>query len=295
MDKQRRSVLSLVVCSGALMCSNRTHAVTGLGAYIATNTQTVRYALKVHNPTDRILKKAWVQVIIPAQVGLWHRRQGIETAPRAQVIEPFAGNQIVRFELAQLAPYAQQIMHITVTVDLADRQHTLTLPAPNAYLEAEPLIEVQDPVVQARAAQLKRASARQTIEAIYQWVHAHIRDSGYEPRAQGARAALLHAHGDCTEYAYLTVALVRAAGYPARVVSGFVLNGTTRLRAIDYHDWCEVFVEKQWWLIDAQKGLFHPTQNPGYVAFEYLAAQPEAGKPASQRFSASEPLKVTWL
>lgn len=52
--------------------------------------------------------------------------------------------------------------------------------------------------------------------------------------------------GDCTEHSQLFVTLARAAGLPAREVSGFVYGGDDRAPSLGGHAWVEVMIDDRW-------------------------------------------------
>lgn len=52
--------------------------------------------------------------------------------------------------------------------------------------------------------------------------------------------------GDCTEHSQLFVTLARAAGLPAREVSGFVYGGNDQAPTLGGHAWVEVLIDGQW-------------------------------------------------
>ena len=59
--------------------------------------------------------------------------------------------------------------------------------------------------------------------------------------------------GDCTEHALLFVALARAAGIPAREVSGLVYMGDD-VRRFGWHAWAEVELDGRWMQVDPSWG-----------------------------------------
>jgi transglutaminase-like putative cysteine protease len=121
-------------------------------------------------------------------------------------------------------------------------------------LRAEPLLEVEDPAIVALARRLRNRDNRTdaVIARIATWVHDSLTK---EPAVTlpSAVATLRSRRGDCNEHAQLFVALARAAGIPARTVSGVV--------AIDgrfyYHAWAEVMLQR-WVGVDPTLGQ-HPT------------------------------------
>ena len=93
------------------------------------------------------------------------------------------------------------------------------------------------------------------VQKAYLWVRQYLEYAGFIAEDQGALSALKTRRGDCSEYAYLMAAISRAAGVPARVMGGFVIPHSALLKAAEYHNWTEVYVDGRWSVVDAQKGV----------------------------------------
>ncbi len=296
MPIRRRAFLALLAGAGGLQSASRALANSAEASSApAGQLRTLRYSLKVNNPTSKTVKAAEVRVFAPVRQGTWHRRVEVRSAPSHALVEGAAGNATLRFDLDALAPYATLVLQIEADVELFARPQRSPAPPLGMYRGAEQMLEVEDRNIGDLADSLRRPNPRDTVRNMFDWTRQNIRYVGYVVEAQGARGALESRKGDCTEYAYLSVALVRAAGLQARVVGGFVVSGQQRLRATAYHDWAEVYLEGQWVLLDAQVGLLDPKENANYVAFEYLSPQGEAVKLAARRFSASTPILAEFL
>ena len=63
----------------------------------------------------------------------------------------------------------------------------------------------------------------------------------------GAVRTLLARQGVCRDYAHLCVALLRASGVPARLVSVYAPG----LDPMDFHAVCEAYVDGMWCVVDA--------------------------------------------
>src|SRR5205085_515826 len=63
--------------------------------------------------------------------------------------------------------------------------------------------------------------------------------------------------GDCTEFAMLTAALLRAAGIPSRTAIGLVYVDLARGPVFGFHMWTEAWVRGQWVPLDATLGRGH--------------------------------------
>ena len=120
------------------------------------------------------------------------------------------------------------------------------------FLDAEPLLEVNNPKISALAKRLRGSDTdpRIVAERINRWVY----DSLHKTITIGVPSALatLEARrGDCNEHTQLAVALTRAAGIPARVAAGLAyVDGK-----FYYHAWPEIWLER-WVAVDPTFGQF---------------------------------------
>lgn len=130
------------------------------------------------------------------------------------------------------------------------------------YLKPETLVESDDPEIVALAKRLT-AGSKNVWEAtgkIGRWVFENI---AYKITGAGARACLTAREGDCGPHTWLTIALLRAAGIPARI-SGGALYSTLLGGSFGQHYWTSVWMgEKDGWIpIDTttgEIGSFGPT------------------------------------
>jgi hypothetical protein len=191
------------------------------------------------------------------------------------------GNQLLRFDFKDFPAFDNRI--ITVQADLALRETPDKTPEKDMarYLRPQANIESQDPEIKALAKRLQKKDAAATARAIYVWVAENITYAGYNKQPRGARWTLRNRRGDCTEYMQLFIALCRAAGIPARGVSGFVTESNGPLRPESFHDWAEFYSGGAWRLADPQMKNFMQHQTK-YLAFKIL---PESDNKASRTFN----------
>ena len=94
------------------------------------------------------------------------------------------------------------------------------------------------------------------IAAMADWIG---REMAYVPGSTDAETTAAHAfvarQGVCRDYAHLMATFARAAGIPARLVSGYALG----LKPPDFHALVEVWLEGGWHLVDAT--CLAPTAN----------------------------------
>lgn len=118
-------------------------------------------------------------------------------------------------------------------------------------LEAEPLIQVNDPAIQA-AAKRAIAGAGDSVTAarrLMRFVNAHV-DEQVVVGVPSAAEVLANARGDCNEHAILFAALGRAVGLPTRIVSGLVYQDDR----FAWHAWNEVRTAAGWLSVDPTWG-----------------------------------------
>lgn len=121
-----------------------------------------------------------------------------------------------------------------------------------AALQPEPLVQSDDPRIQALARQIigreRRAGA--VAELLTRWVYGNL-EKKITISVPSASQVLETRSGDCNEHTVLYVALARAAGLPARTAAGVVyLRGQ-----FYYHAWPEVWLG-QWVAVDPTFGQF---------------------------------------
>ena len=86
------------------------------------------------------------------------------------------------------------------------------------------------------------------VEAIRQWIHAHITYRyGVSDACTDALDTLDLGAGVCRDYAHVGIALCRSLRIPARMVVGYL----HQLDPMDLHAWFEAFVGGRWYTFDA--------------------------------------------
>lgn len=124
-----------------------------------------------------------------------------------------------------------------------------------------------------------------TPAGVYGWVINNLEYSGYIQEDRGTLYALQKRRGDCTEFMYLMMSLLRKMGIPARGFAGFYLNqgNHTILSAKDYHNWVEFYDGREWKIMDPLNNNF-AEQYDRYIAFRELDGRHEVSGLSSQRF-----------
>lgn len=86
------------------------------------------------------------------------------------------------------------------------------------------------------------------VRAVVLWVNTHMSYiSGSSRGTDGAVDSILQASGVCRDFAHVVVALLRALGTPARLVSVYAPG----LQPMDFHAVAEVWIDGAWHIVDA--------------------------------------------
>ena len=238
----------------------------------SASTRRLRMTLTFLNPHQRPLSNQRFWCYLPAHFPPAQALRQVQISSPHSILEDRFGHRILALEWAEVAPLAQRVVSVGFELagnDDADAEH---LPDPQQWLGAERYIETADARMVQAATRLHRATPVETARAIFDWVQQHMQYAGFVADDLGARHALTSASGDCTEYAYLVVALARVLGIPARMAGGYVQDQDAILRAQDYHNWAELHLDGRWCIIDAQKGNWLAARTQ-YVAFRFYRDQ----------------------
>jgi transglutaminase-like putative cysteine protease len=97
-----------------------------------------------------------------------------------------------------------------------------------------------------------------TVDSVSRYVRGHLKyRPGVTEVSSSALEALHHEAGVCQDYAHLSIALLRAAGIPARYVSGYLHTGKDARPGDtvsgESHAWVEAWLG-EWWPFDPTNG-----------------------------------------
>jgi transglutaminase-like putative cysteine protease len=116
-------------------------------------------------------------------------------------------------------------------------------PTPEVDADAPAVVEL------ARELTADAATDRERADRIVEWVYDNL-EKDLATNLGTASQVLDRKVGDCTEHALLVTALARAAGLPARQVSGLIYVGD-ELGFFGWHAWTQIAIDGRWVAVDA--------------------------------------------
>ncbi|MHC4547799.1 MAG: transglutaminase domain-containing protein [Planctomycetota bacterium] len=118
--------------------------------------------------------------------------------------------------------------------------------APNSMIQSDApeIVRIAQDVV------IDEPDAWRAAQKLERWVHEGVTEKSLGVGFASALEVCRDREGDCTEHAVLLCALCRAAGIPARVAMGLEYLGGVWAG----HAWNEVWIEGEWYPLDATNG-----------------------------------------
>ncbi|MCG8314081.1 MAG: transglutaminase-like domain-containing protein [Pseudomonadales bacterium] len=244
-----------------------------------------KYSFIATNTTNLLIENVQITTFSPIEVTSFQKLENVHSNYPFTVQKGMYGNRFLQFQLDQLEPYGAKVIEIQVELGFS-KQSISGLYEDGSFLGPEKYIETDFVDLISVAKGLKAESDLETAQNIMHWVSTHIVDPGFIASDLGAKYAYENKRGDCSEYSYLSAALARINGIPARVIAGFVMSDDGVLKARDYHNWTELYLDGSWRILDAQKGYFNGENNASYLGMRILG-DTESLLAKSQRYSVS--------
>ncbi|WP_211828709.1 transglutaminase-like domain-containing protein [Kistimonas asteriae] len=238
--------------------------------------KTLRYSIEVTNTSAQLLESVGLWVYAPVKQTASQMVDEVRVAGAQFSLEDDQyGNQSLHLKVLNLPPNGRRVVTVTALLRMSMQPQSVEFDE-GVYLASAPYVEIDSPDVKAFSEQFSSMAVQQKVESINTVVGNHIDDAGYVKESLGALYALRHQKGDCSEFMYLSTALLRSQGIPARPVAGFVVSDRGKvLTSVDYHNWTEYFDGNVWQLMDAQNRILKE-KNTDYVVFRLLGHDEDA-------------------
>lgn len=274
--KKKLSILMIGLLSEiAFTVGANAASVPNASAGVTSVTRHVQYSFTLQNTKAELLPLAEFWTLAPVPRTATQKGLGLKSSQSYSLVEDNLGNQVLYFALPNLPPYGVKLITLEADLLLADHPTPMVENNLASYLRPEPLVEFDHPEFVKLAPSFASGEPDETARQIYEWVRGHLQDSSYSAKDAGALSALKNRKGDCTEYAYLFVALCRLNNIPARGMGGYRCLNNAIFRPADYHQWAEFYSRGTWHLADPQVGNFR-TNASQYVALRILGGSNEA-------------------
>lgn len=233
----------------------------------------IRYAFTLKNNSGTVIPKAELWLFIPLASASMQQGGELKSSHEYELLTDKLGQRIAHFSFTDFPPYGTKVISIAATVQVAEEPLSAVLEK-TQWLAPQSLLESDHPLIVQQAELLQKSDDLSTAKAIYEFVAGYINYSGYSGREKSALTAFKDKRGDCTEYASLFVALCRASDIPARYLGGYVVYKNQVVKATDYHNWAEFYVDGQWLIADPQDKKFGE-EAKGYVGMEFITGNKE--------------------
>jgi hypothetical protein len=254
------------------------HVLNKMEEFSYITQKNIRYSFTVRNTTSCLQKNIFLEVCTPIERTGTQIRTTIDASHPYRFATDSAGNEVLRFALGHIPPYASEIISIHTRMRVSRQAQAIPIDtARPRYLDPQLYVESDDPQIEAAARSLRRAHMEDTAKSIFQWVSRHITEHKYMGREKGALYAFQNRRGDCTEYADLFAAMCRAVDIPCRRVGGWICRESCVLAPSGYHNWAQFYMNGRWHLADPQKKVF--MKNPGdYISMRIAGGPGEDGR-----------------
>lgn len=245
---------------------------------------TMRYSIQIRNTGNKALKDAKVAVFAPLDMPQ-QRVVVLETQPTRYSASPEAeGFNNITFDFDLIPPFGEKNVIVTAQLQVLPEPHDQAVLDPDAYLGDGEYLKLQSAELQTVLKDIQPEASQQLPKQVYDWVLQNIQYSGYVQEDRGALYALKTRKGDCTEYMYLMMALLRASGIPARGLAGFyVEKQESMVSAAGYHNWVEYYDGEVWRILDPLNNRFDEGYGH-YVVLREISVDNENNGLSSQRF-----------
>jgi hypothetical protein len=254
-----------------------------------TTLRRIQYGFTIQNSSNQLVTDSSLWVFAPVQKNSYQLCRNIDASHSFEIEKNEDGDHFLHFVIDQVPPYGSRVINITADVELFHHLEKTDDSSGKEFLEPWKNIESNDPEIVMRAKALKTEDPIQTTKKIFEWVSLNVQYERHSGLSRGAVYALKNLKGDCTEYADLFTALCRAAGFPARSIGGYVCPRDMVLKALDYHNWSEVFLDGAWRIADPQRKVFL-TGDSEYVATRIFHSSKNLSVPVFEKFYISDSL-----
>ncbi|ABC29557.1 Transglutaminase-like enzyme, putative cysteine protease [Hahella chejuensis KCTC 2396] len=246
----------------------------------------IRFQFVVKNKGQAFAKDLSIHLFAPVSDYPMQRLVALDGLKEYKKEVDAISNQTLIYKIDQLASY--ETRNITVNAEITMLPLAPIIIDPKLWLKNEKYIEVDSPEVREVAKLFEGLPLERQPKAAFDWLAQHLKQSDYIKEEKGAVWALENKTGDCTEYTFAYVAILRKLGIPAIPLGGFIASRpATVISGVDYHNWALFHDGRRWRLADPLNGVFNQ-QEEDYVAFRVLSESADGEPLGRSRFSVDD-------
>lgn len=250
--------------------------------------KTIKYAFEVKNISSSPLLAQSIEVFAPDEY-LYQKLVSIDVnLPYSLVVRD--QSSYLKVELGDLAPFSRKQITVTATVSMQNNTSSFKISGGGKKI-LNSLIDDENKDLNIISKKLSLEGSEAFPRQVMSWVAQNMTESNYTKSPKSTGNILKNPRGDCTEYSFLTTALLRSRGVDSILVGGYVVPENSQLlSARNYHNWSYYQSGSAWHLIDSLYQQ-HDAGNQNYIVFTTLK-----GDGSSYRFhSPNEHIEVRML
>ena len=225
-------------------------SVTSIMGLQMTVTLSTRERVLAHREAPELLARSFIYPDRPIPAPRQVRRALYEIEAEGDLLQDLPSDASQRISSSSAG------VRVLVELDSSPRLAGADRPRSAEYLRSSTTLDYEAASVQRLAAKAARdappATAAQA-EALRRFVADHLTEKNLDSILATASEVAESRAGDCTEHSVLLTALLRAAGIPARVVTGlvYVEEFVGERHLFGYHMWSQALIDDRWIDLDA--------------------------------------------
>lgn len=244
----------------------------------------IRYLINIGNESDQLVNNAKVEIFAPIELRDIQKIVSINSNPEFSQTDSNNRPNNLFYEFDTFPPFSQRQVVITANIQLVIEPVKTELKNAEFYLADGYFLSMRDQRVEAVIQQMHTKEKKTIPQKTYDWVNANLKYAGYMKEDRGALYAITQQKGDCTEYMYVLMALLRGNNIPARGMAGFYLKKNNQVvKAEQYHNWVEYYDGDSWRILDPLNNNFDKGYER-YVRLREIPIEPNNTGMTSQRF-----------
>lgn len=226
----------------------------------------ITYSFTIKNLTNNFVDKVKFKAYAPSAKASYQECLSIKSNHEYLLKKDGLNNQILLFEINNLAPFSSKIIQIEADMKFFLKpckekldKNFLSLKENNGFVSDE-----------VKIVSGKFLESVDKPESVSNWIGENISRDIYTKDEKGALFALKHKKGDCTEFTNLFASILKGLGISYRKIAGYQAENLIVLKPSDYHNWLEFYEDSRWYLGDSYLGRLR-LHNNNYLIMKIIS------------------------